>query len=154
MGGPKLVARWELPNLWLMSEKRAVLWRLSNFCRKSFKQQQKTNTKTTNNRKIKTNNSLGAPCLKKMDLEQYILLGNGVREEQIKAEGGKCQNKCKEKSTVMLKTQPLCTSAESNLGDKRFGSSRKEQLYCFGRQRGTGWVTALEHCVSLPGRIW
>ena len=35
----------------------------------------------------------------------------------------------------MPKSWPLCNGAESNLADS-FGLSRKEQLYCFARQRG------------------
>ena len=47
----------------------------------------------------------------------------------------------------MPKFQPLCTSAEWNLGD-RVLDEVKRVFYCFARQRGTQWATALKNCVS------
>ena len=43
--------------------------------------------------------------------------------------------------------------AKSNLADS-FGWSRKGELYCFARQRGTQWAKALKPCVLTWGRQW
>ena len=53
----------------------------------------------------------------------------------------------------MLKSWPLCNSAEPNFADS-FGWSRREQLYCFARQRGAKWACASKIVSFQPVRIW
>ena len=44
---------------------------------------------------------------------------------------------CNSGLVMTPKPWPLCTGAESNLGDRIVGEVDKEKLYCFARQRGT-----------------
>lgn len=43
---------------------------------------------------------------------------------------------CNSGLVMMPKAWPLCTSAESNLGDRIVGEVDKEKFYCLARQSG------------------
>ena len=54
---------------------------------------------------------------------------------------------------LMLKAWPPGTGAKLNLRDS-LGQSRKEELYCFARQRGPQQAHAPRNCVPQPGVSW
>ena len=57
---------------------------------------------------------------------------------------------------ILLKTLPLCTDAESNLGDRVWDEMLIEKnsfMALPGKGRDNGLVP-LKNCTSQPGRIW
>ena len=55
---------------------------------------------------------------------------------------------------LMLKTRPLCTSAELNLGDRVLGEVEKNSFIASPGKEGTQQAHALKNCVSQPRGIW
>ena len=55
---------------------------------------------------------------------------------------------------LMLKTRPLCTSAEPNLRDRVLGEVEKNSLTALLGKAGYSGLVPLNNSVSQTGRIW